>query len=71
MPKYSIVFMLPAEKCQLKHRIIESPDQESALRTFFAEEITDYYTDDEQGFFYFKQDFFEPTDSCGSIISCE
>jgi len=70
MPKFSIVFHAPAEKNLLKHRIIERSDQESALKIFFAEEIVDYYTDDEQGFFYFKQDFFEPTDPSGSIIPC-
>ncbi len=70
MPKYSIVFVTPAEKIPLKHRIVESSDKESALKTFFSEEIIDYYTDDEQGFFYFKQDFFEPADPSGSIIPC-
>ncbi len=71
MHKYSIVFVPPAENIQLKHRIIESTDQETALKTFFSEEITDYYTDDEQGFFYFKQDFFEQSGPSGSILLCE
>jgi guanylate kinase len=68
MPKYSVVFIAPVEKNQLKHRIIESADQESALRTFFAEESSEYYSNDEQGFFYFKQDFFDQADPSGSII---
>lgn len=71
MPKYSIVFILPVEKKQLKHRIIESNDMESALKIFFAEEIIDFYTSDEQGFFYFKQDFYDSSNPSGSIISFE
>ncbi len=68
MPKYSVVFMAPVEKNQLNHRIIESEDQESALRAFFSEGIAEYYTDDEQGFFYFKQDFLDSEDPSGNII---
>ncbi len=70
MPNFSIVFVAPVETNQLKHRIIESGDKDSALKTFFMEEIIEYYSDDEQGFFYFKQDFFDPSNPSGSIISC-
>ncbi len=70
MPKFSIVFLAPVEQNQIRHQIIESSDKESALKTFFTEEIVDFYSDDEQGFFYFKQDFFDPTSPSGSIISC-
>ncbi len=72
MSKFSIVFLAPVEKNRFMHRIIESQDQESALKSFFLkEEITDFYTNDEQGFFYFKQDFIEPSNPAGSIIPCE
>lgn len=70
MPKFSIVFLAPVEKNQLKHRIIESSDKESALKTFFTEEIIDFYSDDEKGFFYFKQDFFDSSSPSGSLITC-
>ncbi|MCI0472874.1 MAG: hypothetical protein L0Y76_04745 [Ignavibacteria bacterium] len=71
MPKYSIAFIAPGETSPLVHRIIESPDQESALKSFFDENITEFYTNDEQGFFYFKEDFFDTTNSTGSVIQLE
>ena len=71
MPKYSVVFIAPGEKNKLIHRIIESPDQDSALKTFFSEETTEFYSNDEQGYFYFKEDFFDTSNPSGSIILCE
>ena len=71
MPKYSVVFITPGEKNRLAHRILESQDQDSALKTFFSEETTDYYSNDDQGFFYFKEDFFDTSNPTGSIIPCE
>ena len=70
MPKFSIAFIVPVGTHRLKHRIIESSDQDSALRKFFKEEIVDFYSDDEQGYFYFKEDFLD-TDPTGSIINCD
>lgn len=71
MPNFSIVFITPVGKNKFKHRIIEGPDQESALKTFFVEEITEFYSDDEQGYFYFKDDFFDESNPAGGIVSCE
>jgi len=71
MPKYAIAFVAPGEKNPLKHRIIESADQDTALKTFFNEDITEFYTNDEQGFFYFKEDFFDASCSAGSVIQIE
>lgn len=71
MPKFSIAFIAPAEAKQLVHRIIESADQDSALKSFFDDGITNFYSADEQGFFYFKEDFFDSADPCGSVIALD
>jgi hypothetical protein len=71
MPKFSIAFIAPGESSQLKHPIIEGADQETALRSFFNEEAAEYYSNDDQGYFYFKEDFFDQTLPSGSIISCQ
>lgn len=71
MPKFSIAFATPGDKMQLLHRIIDSPDQDAALKTFFNEEATRFYSDDDQGYFYFKEDFNDASYPCGSIIQCD
>jgi hypothetical protein len=71
MSKFSIAFVTPSEKSQLRHRIIESVNQESALKAFFNEEAADCYSEDDQGFFYFKEDFFDKTTPSGSVIQCD
>ncbi len=71
MPKFSVVFIAPEEKKQLKHKILEAADQDEALRTFFDEEAKTFYSEDEQGFFYFKEDFFYAESPSGSILSCD
>jgi guanylate kinase len=71
MSKFSIAFIKPTEKNELRHRIIESADQETALKTFFNEEAADCYSVDDQGFFYFKEDFFDKTVPSGSVIQCD
>ena len=70
MPKFAIAFVAPAENSQLKHKIIDGADQEGALKTFFSEEAVEYYSADDQGFYYFKEDFFDATTPSGSIIQC-
>jgi hypothetical protein len=69
MPKFSIAFVEP-EQNSLKHKIVDGTDQETALKTFFNEEVSEYYSADDQGYFYFKEDFFDETTSTGSIIPC-
>jgi guanylate kinase len=71
MSKFSIAFIKPTEQNELRHRIIESADQETALKTFFNEEAVDCYSADDQGYFYFKEDFFDKTVSTGSVIQCD
>jgi hypothetical protein len=71
MPKFSIAFISPETEKPLKHRIIESDDQESALKKFFEEETVAYYSNDEQGYHYFKEDFFDPSNGMGNIIVCD
>lgn len=71
MAKFSIAFIAPDEQKQLRHRIIESPAKDAALITFFVKELSDFYSDDEKGFFYFRNDFFDPAVKCGSIIELE
>jgi hypothetical protein len=71
MSKFSIAFISPAKVNPLRHRIIESQDQDSALKSFFSEEAAEFYSDDDQGFFYFKEDFFDETNTSGSVIRCE
>ena len=51
-----------------RHRIIEGETKEAALRRFFEEELKEFYSEDDQGFFYFKEDFFDDRVQSGSII---
>ncbi len=71
MPRFAIAFIAPADTKPLRHRIIESADQESALKTFFDEEASDFYSNDEQGYFYFKEDFFDSSNGVGSVVAFE
>jgi hypothetical protein len=71
MPKYSIAFIAPADEKSLKHRLVESPDVESALKMFFKEELVEYYSDNEQGYHYFREDFFDESLASGSILQCD
>ncbi len=71
MPKYSIAFVAPTEEKALKHRFVEGADVESALKTFFKDELVEYYSDNEQGYHYFREDFFDEALASGSILQCE
>lgn len=68
MPKYSIAFIAPTQSAQLRHKILEGDTKDIALRKFFVEEASEFYSNDEQGFYYFKDDFFDTNASTGSII---
>jgi guanylate kinase len=70
MPKYAIAFISPAETNELRHSIIESPDKDTALRQFFAQEVSELYSSDEQGYYYFREDFYDELVRSGSIIEC-
>ena len=71
MPKFSIAFITPSTKKPLRHRIVESEDKDSALKKFFAEETADCYSNDEHGFYYFKEDFYDKESESGSIVQCD
>lgn len=68
MPRFAIAFVMPSEGGQLTHRIIEGETKDSALKAFFTESVSEYYSNDEQGLHYFKEDFFDETAPGGSII---
>lgn len=68
MPNYAIAFIVPSKNSILSHRIIEADNKDAALRRFFDEEMKEYYSEDEQGFFYFKEDFDDDRARIGSII---
>jgi len=70
MPKFAIAFIAPAQNSQLKHKLVDGADQEIALKTFFTDEAAEYYSADEQGYYYFKEDFFDAAVPSGSIIQC-
>ncbi|MBD3322564.1 MAG: hypothetical protein GF350_15795 [Chitinivibrionales bacterium] len=71
MSKFSIAFVTPEERNQLRHRILDASDQDAALRKFFSEEVQGFYSEDDQGFYYFKEDFFDKTSGCGNIINID
>lgn len=68
MPRFAVAFITPTENGQLIHRLVESQDKESALRSFFSESVSEFYSADEQGFHYFKDDFLDDVSVGGSII---
>lgn len=71
MPKYSIAFIAASENKSLKHRIVESTDVDSALKAFFKDELAEFYSDNEQGYHYFREDFFDEALAAGSIVQCD
>jgi hypothetical protein len=71
MPKFAIAFVVPESQKAIRHRIIEGSDQDAALSVFFKEELTDLYSDDDRGRYYFKEDFFDSTSPSGSILLCD
>ncbi|MBN1759546.1 MAG: hypothetical protein JW863_14560 [Chitinispirillaceae bacterium] len=68
MPRFAVAFVTPSQNSQLIHKILEGENKESVLKTFFTESVSDFYSNDEQGFHYFKDDFFDDTTPSGSII---
>ena len=68
MPRFAVAFVTPSQNSQLVHKIMEGENKESVLKTFFTESVSEFYSNDEQGFHYFKDDFFDDTTPSGSII---
>jgi guanylate kinase len=71
MPKFVIAFVVPSKENLLKHKIVEGEDKDAALKTFFAQEVSEYYSNDEQGYYYFKEDFADPNVASGSILQLD
>ncbi|MDR2727903.1 MAG: hypothetical protein LBB56_02135 [Chitinispirillales bacterium] len=68
MSKYVIAFITPTKKIQLRNKIVEGENKDSALRKFFNENASEFYSNDEHGYLYFKEDFFDETNGAGSIL---
>lgn len=68
MPRFAVAFVTPTNNGQLIHRIMEGENKESVLKAFFTESAADFYSNDEQGLHYFKEDFFDDATRGGSII---
>ncbi|MBN1309381.1 MAG: hypothetical protein JXA18_15785 [Chitinispirillaceae bacterium] len=71
MPRFAVAFMTPSNSGQLIHRIIEGENRDSVLKAFFTESASEFYSNDEQGFHYFKEDFFDESTPSGSIIELQ
>ena len=71
MSKFAIAFVIPSKDNLLKHKIVEGPDKDTALKTFFTEEVSEFYSNDEQGYYYFKEDFGDQGIAAGSILPCD
>jgi hypothetical protein len=68
MPRFAVAFITPTSSARLIHKIIESDTKDAALRKFFADTIAEHYSNDEQGFYYFKEDFYDEETGAGSLI---
>lgn len=66
MPRYSIAFITP--KPSLLHHVVEMDSRDSALRSFFNQYVTVGYTQDSEGFSYFKEDFSDSENPLGSML---
>ena len=66
MPRYAIAVVSP--KSKILQKVVEGEGQEDALKRFFSQQMSNRYTDDDQGYFYFKEDFFDPQEPLGSIL---
>jgi len=69
MNRYSIAFISPGNN--LLHRIIRAKSEEEALRTFFNEIKLASYTQDDDGYFYFKEDFNFGERPAGNILQID
>jgi len=68
MPKFAIAFVVPADNTPLCHKIVESETKDAALRKFFTDNVSEHYSNDEQGYYYFKEDFYDEETNAGSMI---
>jgi hypothetical protein len=66
MPRYAIAVLNSQSK--VVQKIVEGEGQDAALKKFFETNMADQYSGDEQGYFYFKEDYFSPQGPMGSIL---
>lgn len=71
MSRFAIAFVTPSDTAHLIHSIVEDETRDLALRKFFSESVSEFYSNDEQGFHYFKDDFFDDQTPTGSIIALQ
>ncbi len=67
MARYAIAVAMPGGN-KVIQKIFEGEGQEDALKKFFVEHMASNYSDDDQGYFYFKEDYFDPKAPVGSIV---
>jgi hypothetical protein len=66
MPRYAIAFI--TAKPSLIHHLVEMDTREAAIRFFFLNHIGDEYSHDDEGYSYFKEDFFHPDAPLGHVL---
>jgi hypothetical protein len=67
MPRYALAFITP--KSTLVHALVEMDSREAALRSFFLEHLAGkHYTQDDEGYSYFSEDFNNPDEQQGSLL---
>jgi len=66
MNLFSIAFITPSNIPGLCHSIIKAETEEAAMKKFFNAHASSFYSDDDKGFYYFKEDFYDT--GAGNII---
>lgn len=66
MPRYAIAVI--SSKSKVVHKIVEGEGRDAALKKFFEENMADQYSNDDQGYYYFKEDYFDPHGPIGSML---
>jgi hypothetical protein len=69
MPRYSIAFV--TSKPSLIHYLVSMDSREAALLFFFKQYVSEDYSQDDEGFAYFRDDFFNPETPMGSVLEVE
>ncbi|MFH0920023.1 MAG: hypothetical protein V1913_06640 [Fibrobacterota bacterium] len=69
MFRFSVAFISPGGN--LLHRVIRAKTEDEALKLFFNEIKLASYTLDDDGFFYFKEDFNFGERPAGNIIQID
>lgn len=67
MARYAIAITLP-DTNRVMHKIVEGDGQDIVLRKFFDDNMESHYSIDDQGYYYFKEDFFDSKNPVGSML---